>query len=346
MGARAFVLNGAHNPLEQTNTVAWNKTAGGIKELKRFARWNIPEFTYSFDASFVNYFGMDGIDAVHEAINVINDFFENEDYSGVDELDFLKHGFAGNYNTTWINTAAKNGQIIDIKSIVLGRMLKRLGIGNPHRDAYSIVGTSTNAAATAINFQVALRNYDPSTLEETDLINGVKYSYRLVHDGALTGNIATSGATHFDMEEFTADTTGNAWSAVAAMDDAFYGNTVLFWTDIPSAFDFGVYYDGNNAMGGQFEARHALTYDDAGGLKYLYSTNNIAVEYLVDQPPGTLVLVEPAQFLPEHLAGYWSAAACLASSWGWSISVPDNSLYSSSLWTATPRRQSSRGTGE
>ena len=131
----------------------------------------------------------------------------------------------------------------------------------------------------------------------------MKYSYRLVHDGALTGNIATSGATHFDMEEFTADTTGNAWSAVAAMDDAFYGSTVLFWTDIPSAFDFGVYYDGSNAMGGQFEARHALTYDDAGGLKYLYSTNTIAVEYLIDQPPGTFVLVEPAQFLPDHLVG-------------------------------------------
>ena len=121
-----------------------------MKELKRFVRWNIPDFTYSFDASFVNYFGTEGIDAVHEAINVINDFFENENYSGMGELDLVKHGFAGNYNTTWINTTAQNGQILDIKSLTLGRMLKRLGIGNPHRNAFSIIDTKTNTAAWCV----------------------------------------------------------------------------------------------------------------------------------------------------------------------------------------------------
>ena len=47
------------------------------------------------------------MDAVDEAFTVVNDFFVNEDYQGVSQLDLSKHGFAGNYNTTWINTTAQ-----------------------------------------------------------------------------------------------------------------------------------------------------------------------------------------------------------------------------------------------
>ena len=81
------------------------------------------------------------------------------------------------------------------------------------------------------------------------------------------------------MEEYTVDTSGNAWSAVAAIVDAFYGNTQLTWITPPSQFNFGVYYDGMNAAGGHYKPRHALTLDDAGGLKYLYSSNTIAMEF-------------------------------------------------------------------
>ena len=82
-----------------------------------------------------------------------------------------------------------------------------------------------------------------------------------------------------DLEEFTSDTSGNAYSAVAAIVDAFYGNTDLVWTDVPSSYSFGVFYDGMNAMGGMYQPRHALTYDDAGGLKYMYETNTVVMEF-------------------------------------------------------------------
>ena len=67
------------------------------------------------------------------------------------------------------------------------------------------------------------------------------------------------------MEEFTTDTTGNKWTALSAITDAFYGNTAILWTEPPTVFGFGVYYDGENAIGGANNPRHALTYDDAGG---------------------------------------------------------------------------------
>ena len=77
--ADAFVLIGPADDAEFQNRNDWNYTDpwGAPKDIKRFFRWNLPDFTYSFDASFVGYFGPEGIDAVNDAFNVINDFFEN-----------------------------------------------------------------------------------------------------------------------------------------------------------------------------------------------------------------------------------------------------------------------------
>ena len=220
---------------------------GSPKELRHSFRWNIPDFTYSFDASFVNYFGPDGMEAVHDAINVINDFFDNEEYSGVSELDLHKHGFAGNYNTTWINTTAHNQQILDVKSMVLGSMVNFLGLGNPHRNMFNITGLTNNANLDPTSpfpgnwkFRVALRNYDPLTQTRTNRVNGVDYSYRLIHNwkqgdrlwtpvrpGGGAGFPRLPPETHMEMEEFTTDISGNAWSSVAAINSAFYGGSRL-----------------------------------------------------------------------------------------------------------------------
>ena len=115
-----------------------NDPWGSAKQLHRSFRWTLPDFTYAYDASFVNYFGPEGMVAVHDAIHVINDFFENGDYSGMSQLDLHKHGFVRNYNSSWINTTAQNGQILDIKSMVLGTMVNFLGLGNPHKHMYTI----------------------------------------------------------------------------------------------------------------------------------------------------------------------------------------------------------------
>ena len=296
--ACAFVLMGPPNPGEASPSSGLNfnytDDFGGPKDLRRFFRWNMPDLTYSFDASFVNYFGLDGMEAVQGAFGVVNDFFHNEDYSGMSQLDFAKHGFAGNYATHWENTTAKNAQVIDLKSLTLGMLLNQLGLGNPHRHAFTIIDATSNVVNSQVLFSATLRNYDPVSLEETDLINGVGYSYRLIHDATnVTAGGSLSGVSTADMEEFTTDTSASAWSAVAGIADAFYGNTALYWTDMPSRYGFGVYYDGANAMGGHLEPRHALTYDDAGGLRYLYRTNTYAYEDL----DLSVTLVEPAQFL-------------------------------------------------
>ena len=305
--ANAFVLVGPTDAGLVENTLAWgapNQTVisanlvddmGTPKRIDEFYRWNCPNLTYGFDASFVQFFGEQGIAAVNDAMNVLNDFFNPQDgsYEGVSAMNLTKQGFGGNFNTAWVNGAARQENLIDVKSLTLGMMVNYLGLGNPYRYAFTATNAIIpNAALSGAIFSVALKNYDPRALTESDMINGVQFSYRLIHDQppGSVADAATVGAMVMDLEEFTADTSGNAFSAVSAITDAFYGNSDIVWTDVPSVFGFGVYYDGMNAMGGMYRPRHALTYDDAGGLKYLYSTNTIAMEY------NPYTLVQPAIF--------------------------------------------------
>ena len=305
--ADAFVLVGPTDAGALENTLGWGAPnqavfsanlvddMGTPKRIDEFYRWNTPNLTYGFDASFVQFFGEQGITAVTDAMNVLNDYFRPQDgsYVGVSDMNLTKQGFGGNYNTAWVNGSARQENLIDIKSLTLGIMVNYLGLGNPYRYAFTATNAIIpNAALSGAIFSVALKNYDPRTLVETDMINGVQFSYRLIHDQppGSVADAATVGAMTMDLEEFTADTSGNAFSAVSAITDAFYGNSDIVWTDVPSVFGFGVYYDGINAMGGMYRPRHALTYDDAGGLKYLYSTNTIAMEY------NPYTLVQPAIF--------------------------------------------------
>ena len=179
--AFGFVMIGPPDANSTTgNGVDFNITddLGGPKELKTFYRWNIPHLTYSFDASFVRYFGYEGMEAVNDAFRVVNDFFipADKSYVGVSQMDLSRDGFRSNYNTAWVNTTAQNQQIIDLKSLTLGILINELGVGNPHRYAFTIGGISVNQTGTQWNFNVRLRNYDPITWEPTDKINGVTYS--------------------------------------------------------------------------------------------------------------------------------------------------------------------------
>ena len=112
------------------------------------------------------------------------------------------------------------------------------------------------------------------------------------------------------MEEYTTDSSGNEFSAVAGILDAFYGATDIAWVSPPSQFNYGVYYDRINASGGIYQPRHALTVDDAGGLKSLYDTNTLAMEY---NPHN---LVAPADYVGGVQAAYNQQNSLLTSSGG------------------------------
>lgn len=161
--ANAFVLMGPTDPDAGSNemTLLWGTGPisgpvasanledgryGTPKDKHRFFRVNTPYLTYGFDRSFVQYFGEEGIDAIDDAMGVINDFFTPNDksYAGMEELDLVKHGFSGNFATYWENQTAANQNLIDIKTLTLGLVVNRLGLGNPHRYAFTAYGVDTS----------------------------------------------------------------------------------------------------------------------------------------------------------------------------------------------------------
>ena len=76
--AKAFVLIGPMHPAYiASGGVDFNYTddLGGPKELKTFFRWNVPMLTYAFDASFMQYFGLEGREAVKGGVHGGQRFF-------------------------------------------------------------------------------------------------------------------------------------------------------------------------------------------------------------------------------------------------------------------------------
>ena len=303
-----------------SSNVGRDRYMGTPKHRTRFFRLSTPYLTYGYDTSFVRFFGQEGIDAIDDAMRVINDYFEPEDgsYSGISSINLNNSGFEANYATYWLNMTAQNESLIDMKSVTLGYMVNMLGLGNPHRyafTAYELDNNMTAGLGTAI-IRTKNNNYDPIDPINTglvDTINGVQYSYRLVHNQPAGLSLSTFAAwptLNIDMEEYTTDSSGNEFSAVAGILDAFYGATDIAWVSPPSQFNYGVYYDRINASGGIYQPRHALTLDDAGGLKYLYDTNTLAMEY---NPHN---LVAPADYVGGVQAAYNQQNSLLTGSGG------------------------------
>ncbi len=160
--------------------------------IKEFYRWNWPELTYAFDSTFVRYFGHNGMQAIHNAFEVLNDFFEPQDksYTGVSSLNLVSE-YDQHFSTWKYNPSANAGNVYDMETMVLGLLVNHLGLGNPHRHCYTIrdiIGYNADVNGASGNFQVAIRNYDPYTYHPTSIINGVTYSYFIFSEPEYDAN--------------------------------------------------------------------------------------------------------------------------------------------------------------
>lgn len=281
-------------------------------DLKEFYRWNYPYLTYSFDASFVQFFGAAGMTAVHEAMGTLNDFFSNQTYHGVSSLNLYQE-YDGLFKTWKFNPSASAVSVTDLQSLVLGLMVNHLGLGNPYKGCFIIqdilnLNYTASAAPTpgslTGNFQIAMRNFDPYTYNPTELINGVPHSYTIASDHPFNPLGGTAGndiiPSVFDAVEYYVSSP-NGFSAVAAIRDAFnYGGLpwgLLPWSPPnPTVFRTPGTFFRDEPTDSRFnQRRHALTFDDAGGLKYIYRTNNLAVETL---DASVVDLITPANMNP------------------------------------------------
>jgi hypothetical protein len=217
---------------------------GGPKNYNEGSRINTPIITYGYDVSFISYFGAKGIAAVDSAMATLNAL---PAASSANLASFIMQG------NQQINYTAQALGLRDLKSTVLSLMMEHLGlIGETH--VWDLIIRDAEANTTVpcqFVYGIINRNYDPAVQYAlpSPYVNGVAYGWK-IWDGCPVG------VSVADAVEFPVDNTSAA---------------ELTWTAVATRYTLdqepGIYYLG-------------LTYDDMGGLKYLYNPNNFAYEAL------------------------------------------------------------------
>ena len=251
----AFALLGPIQPwMQASNGVILPGDIGGPMDIGHGYRWNVPVITYGFDKSFLDYFGTNGVAAVEGAIQILNNL---PPASNTNLTSFPQATYGYNYT-------AQSQSLYDLKSQALALLLEQMGLAQPERNVFvlkqwsswfapqnypALYGITANMFLNQALWPdwfipdfIAMRNFDPQTLDASQYVNGTLYT-ALIFVGNHQNRIPI----------YPADPFANQNTAVAG---GVFG------------IGSGVFFTG-------------LTYEDFGGLRYLISTNTIHYETLL-----------------------------------------------------------------
>ena len=247
---KGFALLGPYADwMQQTNGFRFAGDIGGPMDLGEEYRWNVPLLTYGFDQSFLDYFGSNGVAAVEQAFQILNDLPPASSLNLEDYSTNLPRG----------NFLAEVEQVLDLKTATLRALVEQLGLAQPTRNIFVLRQWDPIFERLPSNYQwpegiiptnVLQRNFDPELLVPS----------RTVNDSTFGGDATwwpPAQGQYFDIEEYIINPLQIYYSAVADQ-NLFYGK----------------YFDG-------------LSADDAGGLRYLLHTNNVNQESLLPDVRGT-----------------------------------------------------------
>lgn len=226
-----------------------NTDIGGPMNLGEEYRWNLKTITYGFDASFLNYFGQQGVDAINKAFAILNNLPAFSQMSS-NLAEFPTDTRRSNYRASAL-------RLLDLKSAALGLLMEEMGLASPERYVWTL--RDRRVLDNVPFYLVIKRNFDPATLAPSSYVNGVLYTYAIVEIP-----IIPSGS-FFDAIEVPVDPLAFGFTAVASDIDSLIGTGFL---------GFGEFYAG-------------LTRDDVGGLRYLYRPTNYNVEDLLPGTTGS-----------------------------------------------------------
>lgn len=163
--SRAFTLYGEIPDWFTDQTGAAPGDIYGPMNLGEEYRWVVPEIVYGFDESFLNYFGLRGVEEVEKAIQIFN---ELPPVSELNVDDYPTFSLRVNYR-------ARDLELLDLKSFAMQAITEQLGLGTPHRFVFTLRGRDTPNQAT--NYLVIMRSFDPVSWEPTAYINGQLWTY-------------------------------------------------------------------------------------------------------------------------------------------------------------------------
>jgi hypothetical protein len=221
------------------------------KNLGEEYRRNTPVMYYACDATFLDYFGSNGVSAVDGAFAILNNAFTNNPTGMTKGVD----GYSPSLSEFPLNSQAINYQaqalgLLDLKSMTMGAMCEQLGLAEPERYMWTLHDRHLPNGATCpvMDYLVVMRNFDPTPTplnvsQYSDYVNNTLYTYVILE--ICTGPNPLAVTVPIPVHPLD-----DTFTAVAGNGDGLY---------------FGGYYTD-------------LTRDDAGGLRYLLSSNNINFE--------------------------------------------------------------------
>lgn len=247
--SRAFSLIGEIPPwfTDQTGALLVNGDIYGPMNLGEEYRWTVPNLVYSFDESFLNYFGEKGVEEVEKALAIFNAL------PAMSSVDVDAYPL----NSQRVNHRARDLGLYDLKSTIMQSILEELGLGTPGRFVFTSRGRYPDSTLQITNYLVVVRNFDPVTWNPTPYINGQLWTYTDIFDNQDSPTIKSGTITQPVDPLIQAEPVASLMSSPLAY----------------SIFGYGSYYSG-------------LTRDDVGGLRYIYRRDNYNVETLPADASG------------------------------------------------------------
>lgn len=145
---------------------------GGPRNLGYEFRWNVPALTYGFDESFKNFFGQPGIDAVEQAVAILNAL------PPASQIDLA----SARLSTTRVHATAQSAGLFNLKSYALIYLVEQMGIANPTR--FTWIATTTNApigsngnGQNGLYDFIVQRNFDPISLMVSKSVNNEELTF-------------------------------------------------------------------------------------------------------------------------------------------------------------------------
>ena len=173
--AFGFALLGPFNEAWQIPAIGYGLGGdiGGPKNIGEEYRWNTPTNYFAFDASFLDYFGSNGVRAVEQAIDIINALPPASTPGVLDQFPL---------ESQRINPRAEQLQLLDLKSICLQLLVEELGLTYPDRFLWTLRFRETQPGLSCpfMIYGVLHRNFDPVTFQPSSYLNGVLYSYLIL----------------------------------------------------------------------------------------------------------------------------------------------------------------------
>ena len=228
----------------------WAGDIGGPMNINEGYRWPIPVITYAYDATFLKYYGTDGVNAVEAAIKIYNDL-PSADSMSADLSEFPLEQYR------YHPTAGALG-IIDLKTYILGRILEQFyAAASAERFTFTLRSQIVSPAGDPRQFfSVVTRNFDPITWNTSPYVNNVLYTYTIFKENDTpTWQAVVSGVDSLAPEL-------TSLSGFAGFNGSDFGIRGFLKARLP-----GGYFGG-------------LTRDDAGQIRFNLRSTALNVETL------------------------------------------------------------------